>query len=63
MIFSRDIVQKPHFGPNLGQDIFFRKSGFVTFRDTLKANLMQKSEKSNGGKYENFRLTDGQRTY
>ena len=34
MIFSRDMGQKPHFGPilgpNLGQDFFFRISGFVT---------------------------------
>ena len=49
MILSRDIVQKPHFGPNwgpnLGQDIFFRKSGFVTLNRLLRANLMQKIRK------------------
>ena len=49
MIFSRDIGQKPHFGPNLGpnlsQDIFFRKSSFVTLNRLLRANLIQKIRK------------------
>ena len=52
---------KPHFGPFLalngpflGQQIFFQKSENNTFLDLFQANLMQKSEKTNGGKYENF---------
>ena len=34
--------------------IFFKKSGFVTFLCLSKSDFMQKSEKSDGGKYENF---------
>ena len=55
---SRKCLKTPdlgHFGPilpNWGPG-HFRKSGFVTFLDLLKANLMQKkSEKSSGGKYD-----------
>ena len=36
-------------------DIFFlQKSGFVTFLHLEQANLLQKSRKTNGGKYVNF---------
>ena len=44
MIFSRDIVPKPHFGPNLGQDIFSHL-GLVTLNRLQWANLMQKIKK------------------
>ena len=49
MIFSRDIGQRPRFGPILGlilgQNIFFQKSTNVTFLDLFQANLMQKIRK------------------
>ena len=34
------------FKPILGQNIFLRKSGFVTFLDLVEANLMQKIRKN-----------------
>ena len=46
-----------HFAHFKARTFFFRKSGFVTFPDILKANLKQKI-RTNGRKYENFVLTD-----
>ena len=53
MIFEEENGLKPHFGPFLALNgpflaphIFFRKSGFVTFLDSLEASLMQKIEEN-----------------
>ena len=50
MIFEEENGLKPHFGPFLalngpflGPRIFFRKSAYVTFLDSLQASLVQKS--------------------
>ena len=59
MIQTRENEQKPQilvmlgpFAPIMDQEFFFfKKSGFVTFIGLLKANLMQKIKKTNGGKY------------
>ena len=53
IIFSQGNGQKPRFvpilsllGPILAGDIFCQKSGFITVRDLLKANFMQKNQKN-----------------
>ena len=55
-------AKNPYFGDkmvnNLDTHFFFQKSGFVTFLHLEQANLLQKIRKTNGGKYENFCLTD-----
>ena len=46
--FSRDMGQKPHFGPilgpNLGQDIFFSKIGLRHFKSFIKGLLDAKNQ-------------------
>ena len=53
MMFYREKCKNPHFWPILAPFaqiwaphivFFFQKSGFVTFLDTLKANLMQNKQ-------------------
>ena len=47
--------------PNLAQNFFHQKSGFVTFLYSINPNFMQKTKKTYGWKFENFchRLTEG----